>query len=84
MSVVTGTTPEAVEQRYGDSGYGQFKTDVGDAVVALVEPIQAQYRDLRGDPGELLRLLALGAAKAREASTPTLEAMYQQMGFVRL
>ena len=84
MSVATGATPEAVEERYGDSGYGQFKTDVGDAVVALVEPIQTRYRELRGDPAELLRLLALGADKARAASAPTLAAMYERMGFVRL
>jgi hypothetical protein len=28
-------------------------------------------------------MLALGAAKAREASAPTLERMYERMGFVR-
>ena len=33
---------------------------------------------------ELLRLLAVGADKARAASAPTLEAMYERMGFVRL
>ena len=28
-------------------------------------------------------MLALGAGKAREASAPTLEQMYERMGFVR-
>ena len=84
LSAVTGEPVGAIEERYGDSGYGQFKADVGDAVVALVEPIQARYRELRSDPGELLRLLSVGADKARAASAPTLEAMYRAMGFVRL
>ena len=46
-------------------------------------PIQERYRELRSDPAELQRLLAHGADKAREASAPTLEQMYERMGFVR-
>ena len=83
LSVATGKAPDQIEAEYGDAGYGQFKTDVGEAVVALVEPIQKRYRELRSDPAELLRLLAVGADKARAASEPTLEAMYVNMGFVR-
>jgi len=82
MTVATGETPEAIEARYDGAGYGQFKGDVADAVVALLEPIQVRYAELRGDPGELARMLGAGAAKAREASAPTLAAMYDRMGFV--
>jgi tryptophanyl-tRNA synthetase len=82
MTVATGESPEAIEARYDGSGYGQFKGDVAEAVIALLEPIQARYEELRSDPGELSRLLALGADKAREASAPTLAAMYDRMGFV--
>jgi tryptophanyl-tRNA synthetase len=84
MSVATGATPEAVEAEYGSAGYGAFKRAVGEAVVALLEPVRQRYLDLRADEEELLRLLAVGADKAREASTPTLERMYDVMGFVRL
>ena len=83
MAVVTGTTIADVEARYDGQGYGQFKGDVGDAVVELFAPIQQRYQELRADEGELRRLLAVGAAKAREASAPTLETMYERMGFVR-
>jgi tryptophanyl-tRNA synthetase len=83
MSVATGEEPEAIEARYDGTGYGQFKSDVADAVVALVAPIQERYRALRSDDAELHRLLGLGADKAREASAPTLAAMYERMGFVR-
>ncbi len=51
-------------------------------MITLLEPIQSRYTELRSDPGELARLLALGASKAREASAPTLAAMYDRMGFV--
>jgi tryptophanyl-tRNA synthetase len=83
LAVASGRSPAAVEAEYDGAGYGQFKTDVGEAVVELVTPVQARYAELRADEGELLRLLALGAEKARAASAPTLEAMYERMGFVR-
>jgi tryptophanyl-tRNA synthetase len=84
MSVATGREPEQVEAAYDGAGYGQFKADVGDAVVELVQPVQERYRELRADPSELGRLLAMGAEKARVVSAPTLAQMYERMGFVRL
>ena len=81
MSVATGEASEAIEARYDSSGYARFKEDVAEAVVALLEPVRARYEELVADPGELERLLRLGADKAREASAPTLAAMYERMGF---
>jgi tryptophanyl-tRNA synthetase len=83
LSSLTGEASDAIESRYDGAGYGQFKTDVGDAVVEAVGPIQERYRELRSDPAELQRLLALGAEKARKASEPTLEQMFDRMGFVK-
>jgi tryptophanyl-tRNA synthetase len=83
MSVATGQPPEAIEDRYDGQGYGRFKSDVAEAVIAFLEPVRLRYQELASDPGELERLLAVGAEKARAASAPTLEAMYERMGFVR-
>jgi tryptophanyl-tRNA synthetase len=83
MSVATGEPFDAIEGRYDGEGYGQFKQDVAEAVVELLDPIRQRYDELRADEGELRRLLAVGAEKARAASAPTLEAMYERMGFVR-
>jgi tryptophanyl-tRNA synthetase len=83
MTVVTGDSIKDVEGRYDGSGYGQFKSDVADAVVTLLEPIQSRYREVRGDPAELQRLLRAGAGKARALAAPTLAAMYDRMGFTR-
>ena len=82
LSVADGRGPEEIEARYDGAGYGQFKTDVGEAVVEAVAPIQERYRELRADEGELQRLLAVGAGEGAEASAPTLERMYEGMGFV--
>src|SRR2546421_2798255 len=83
MSVATGEPVSALEGRYDGSGYGQFKEDVGEAVVRLLVPIQERYQKLRADEGELRKLLARGADKAREVSGPTPEPMDEALGFVR-
>ena len=49
----------------------------------LLDPVRERYLELRADEPELLRLLAVGADKARAASAPTLAAMYERMGFVQ-
>ena len=83
MTVATGQTIAEVEARFDGHGYGDFKAAVGDALVELLVPIQSRYRELRADETELQSLLALGAEKARRASAPTIEAMFERMGFAR-
>jgi len=83
MAVSTGQQPDAIESRYDGAGYGDFKSDVAESVVELLAPIQARYRELRDDPAELYRLLAVGAEKAHAVSSPTLALMYERMGFAR-
>jgi tryptophanyl-tRNA synthetase len=82
MAVATGEEPEAIETRYDGAGYGRFKEDVGEAVVALFDPIRLRYGDLRGDPGELHAILARGAEKAHAIAAATLEQVHDRVGFV--
>ena len=83
MTVVTESSIPDVEARYEGSGYGRFKEDVAEAVIEALAPIKPRYQELRADVGELDRLLQVGADKAREASAPTLELMYERLGFAR-
>jgi tryptophanyl-tRNA synthetase len=83
MSVATGQPIEALEGRFDGSGYGDLKEAVGESVVELLAPIQERFAALRSDERELQRLLAVGAEKARNASQPTLERMYENMGFAK-
>jgi tryptophanyl-tRNA synthetase len=82
LAVSTGRPIPEVEAAYDGRGYGDLKSDVGEAVVELFAPVQARYAELRSDESELRRLLAVGADKARATSAPTLEQMYERMGFV--
>jgi tryptophanyl-tRNA synthetase len=83
MSVATGEPFDALERRFANAGYGDLKEAVGESVVELLTPIRERFDALRADERELQRLLGLGAEKARRTAQPTLELMYDRMGFVR-
>jgi len=83
MSVATGEQIDALEARFASAGYGDLKEAVGESVVQLLRPIKERFEAVRADERELQRLLAVGAEKARNVSQPTLELMYERMGFVK-
>ena len=83
MSVATGDQIDALEARFASAGYGDLKEAVGESVVQLLTPIKERFEAVRADERELQRLLAVGAEKARNVSQPTLELMYERMGFVK-
>ena len=82
LAVATGRAIPDTVSAYEGKGYGDLKTDTAEAVVELMRPVQERYAQLRPDEGQLKRMLALGADKARETSSPTLRRMYERMGFV--
>ena len=80
LSVVRGTSAEEVERQFADSRYGDFKVAVGEAVVDYLAPVRERYVELRGDEGELERILAGGAERAREMAAETLADVRERMG----
>jgi tryptophanyl-tRNA synthetase len=82
LSVAGGRAIPDVEAEYDGKGYGELKTDVGEAVVELFRPVHERYAELRADEAELRRLLRIGAEKAESTSAPTLHQMVERMGFV--
>jgi tryptophanyl-tRNA synthetase len=82
LGAVTDRAPQDVADDFAGQGYGALKATVADAVVAFAEPFAARTRELLGDPAELDRILAAGAARAREVAAPTLQAAYDRVGFL--
>ena len=81
--MLTGQSEQEIEAEFAGKGYGDFKAALTERLVATLAPIQQRYEEIRKDEPELMRLLAVGAEKARAASEPVLEQMYERMGFVR-
>ena len=82
LAAIEGVSIPDLEARYQGRGYGDFKRDVADQVVALLEPLQARYAELAGDPGEVERLLRRGADRAREVAEPQIAAVRERIGFL--
>ena len=57
-------------------------TDVADAVVAMLEPLQQRHAELATDPGEVQRLLRVGAERARDRSSRKVERAKELVGFL--
>lgn len=66
----------------GYTQYGPLKADTAAALVERLSPIQARYRELAADPGETTRILAAGAAKARERAAATLARARDNVGLL--
>jgi tryptophanyl-tRNA synthetase len=82
-SALTGETVTALEQRYADAGYGSFKKDLAEVVVDAFAPIRERTEKMLADDGELDRLLAHGAARAREVAGRTMATVNDRIGFLR-
>jgi tryptophanyl-tRNA synthetase len=80
LSASTGQSIESLARNY--SQYGALKSDVTDAVVALLEPIQQRYRDLSDDPATVGKILERGAEKAQTVAAVTLERARRNIGLV--
>ncbi|USI73956.1 tryptophan--tRNA ligase [Sphingomonas morindae] len=69
--------------RHAGQGFGQFKPMLAERLVETLRPIGARLAELARDPAELDRLLAAGAARARDAAAPMLAGAYDALGLSR-
>ena len=81
-SLTTGMSLEEATAAFDGRGYGDLKTEVADAVVATFGPIRKRAQELLADPAELDGILSLGAARAREIASVTLQRVFQKVGFL--
>lgn len=82
LSACTGDAFASIESRFAGGGYGPFKMAVADAVVAVLEPVQSRYRDIRADIAGLQRVLRAGAERASVRAEATLKRVHDVLGFI--
>ena len=81
QKAITGKSIDVLEAEYAGRGYGDLKKETAEIVLGVVEPIRMRVNELLTDPAELESLMNKGAHKAREASAPTLDLVYERVGF---
>ena len=80
LAALRGGKPEEIAAGY--DSYGRLKSDVADAVLELVVPLQERYRALAKDPGAIRSVLAEGANRAAEAAAKTMAAARSAVGLL--
>ncbi len=77
---VTGESREEIESRFEGKGYGDFKKDLAEKVIAFLEPFKRRYRELTDDPAHLESLLKEGRDRAREIADKKLAEVKSKVG----
>ena len=78
--ILTGQTTLEVEQHFAGKGYAALKSEVADATIDFLRPLQERVRGY-GDE-ELDRILAEGSERARHIARATLDDVMQRLGLV--
>ena len=80
LAVIRGIDPGEVEAHFDGAGYGEFKREVAEEVVAYLTPVRERYAALRADEAALERRLGAGAERARAIASRTLADVRGRMG----
>lgn len=78
----TGKNFAEIEADFAGRGYGDFKKDVGEAVVETLRPIREESERLIKDKAYLENLCRTGAEKASFIAEKTLRKVYKKVGLV--
>lgn len=81
-SAITGESIDSIVARYEGKMYGHLKVDLAEIAAETFGPMRERVNELMADPAELDRLLAIGASKAREIASVTVENVYERVGFL--
>ena len=82
LSIASGRSIEQLVPEYEGKMYGHLKTDTANAVVAMMQPVQAKFAEIRADLPYMHQVLKQGAELASARTAVTLASVYDKLGFV--
>ncbi len=82
LGAVTDRSPEQAAESFAGSGYGALKSEVADAVVEFVRPLQERYTALEQDPAEVARILQAGADRAEAIAATVMVRVREAVGLL--
>jgi tryptophanyl-tRNA synthetase len=82
-SALSGEPVVTLEAKYEGEGYGAFKKDLAELVVATFSPIREKTQRILDDEPGLDRILAHGAARARQVAGQTMTAARDRIGLLK-
>jgi len=82
-SLVTNMSIKSIEKSFCGKMYSDFKQDLADSLIEVLEPIQDQYNEIIQDKEYLANILERGAQNAFYIARKTLSKVYRKVGFVK-
>ncbi len=78
--LLSNESPENIEERFKNKGYGDFKKELAEVMIQALKPIQERYREISDD--EVKAILNHGVEKARPLARATYQKAKELMGLV--
>ncbi len=78
--LLSNESPENIEERFKNKGYGDFKKELAEVVIQALKPIQERYQEISDD--EVKAVLNCGTEKARPLARATYQKAKELMGLV--
>ncbi|QTO96672.1 tryptophan--tRNA ligase [Helicobacter pylori] len=78
--LLSDESPEKIEERFKNKGYGDFKKELAEVVIQSLKPIQEKYKEISDD--EVKAVLNCGAKKARPLARATYQKAKELMGLI--
>ncbi|WQY76701.1 tryptophan--tRNA ligase [Helicobacter pylori] len=78
--LLSDESPENIEERFKNKGYGDFKKELAEVMIQALKPIQERYKEISDD--EVKAVLNCGAEKARPLARATYQKAKELMGLV--
>ncbi len=82
FATITGQTPHQVLHHFAGAGFGPFKTQLAEALIAHIEPISLRTRQYLDDPTALDQILKDGAHHAAAIAEPIVTEAERLVGFL--
>jgi tryptophanyl-tRNA synthetase len=83
IRALSGESEASIEARFAGQGYKPVKDEVADRVIEALRPIRERYDAFAAEPAEVDRILASGAARARDIAAPIVADAQHRMGLRR-
>ncbi|WP_187913744.1 tryptophan--tRNA ligase [Helicobacter pylori] len=78
--LLSDESPEKIEERFKNKGYGDFKKELAEIVIQSLKPIQERYQEISDD--EVKAVLNCGVEKARPLARATYQKAKELMGLI--
>ncbi|MCQ2894632.1 tryptophan--tRNA ligase [Helicobacter pylori] len=78
--LLSSESPEKIEERFKNKGYGDFKKELAEVMIQALKPIQERYKEISDD--EVKAVLNCGVEKARPLARATYQKAKELMGLV--